>query len=68
MQQSTINEEQYFPERESDVLTTAEAAGLLKIHPVTLRKRAVKWGVPHRRLGSDFRFSRQRLTEWLQSS
>jgi excisionase family DNA binding protein len=51
---------------EGDVLTLTEAAALLRVHPVTLRKRAVKWGVPHRRLGSEWRFSRAVLTAWLQ--
>jgi excisionase family DNA binding protein len=51
---------------EYDVLTIDEAAALLRVHPVTLRKRAVKWGVPHRRLGSEWRFSRKVLTQWIQ--
>jgi hypothetical protein len=41
----------------NDVLTLNEAAAL-RVHPVTLRKRAVAWGVPHRRLGAEWRFSR----------
>jgi excisionase family DNA binding protein len=53
------------PER-IDVLTLAEAAALLRVHPVTLRKRAAAWGVPHRRLGSEWRFSREVLTAWVQ--
>jgi excisionase family DNA binding protein len=51
---------------EYDVLTIDEAAALLRVHPVTLRKRAVKWGVPHRRLGAEWRFSRKVLTQWIQ--
>jgi excisionase family DNA binding protein len=51
---------------ENDVLTIAEAAELLRVHPVTLRKRAVAWGVPHKRLGSEWRFSRSVLTSWIQ--
>jgi excisionase family DNA binding protein len=51
---------------ENDVLTLAEAAALLRVHPVTLRKRAVAWGVPHRRLGAEWRFSRKVLTTWIQ--
>jgi len=51
---------------DNDVLTLNEAAALLRVHPVTLRKRAVKWGVPHRRLGSEWRFSRATLTAWIQ--
>ena len=49
-----------------DVLNVIEAAALLRIHPVTLRRRAVTWGVPHKRLGVEWRFSRKRLIEWLQ--
>jgi len=51
---------------ESDVLTIKEAAALLRVHPVTLRKKAAAWGVPHRRLGSEWRFSRMVLTAWMQ--
>jgi excisionase family DNA binding protein len=51
---------------ESDVLNAFEAAALLRVHPVTLRKKAVDWGVPHRRLGSEWRFSKKVLLAWLQ--
>jgi excisionase family DNA binding protein len=51
---------------EADVMTLAEAAALLRVHPVTLRKRAVVWGVPHLRLGAEWRFSRAVLTAWVQ--
>jgi excisionase family DNA binding protein len=50
----------------NDVITLNEAAALLRVHPVTLRKRAVAWGVPHRRLGAEWRFSRNVLTAWIQ--
>jgi excisionase family DNA binding protein len=50
----------------NDVITLNEAAELLRVHPVTLRKRAVAWGVPHRRLGAEWRFSRKVLTAWIQ--
>jgi excisionase family DNA binding protein len=50
----------------TDILTIKEAAALLRVHPVTLRKRAVAWGVPHRRLGAEWRFSRTVLIAWLQ--
>lgn len=51
---------------DNDVLTLRGAAHLLKIHPETLRKRAAEWGVPHRRLGITWRFSRATVTAWLQ--
>ena len=50
----------------NDVITLNEAAELLRVHPVTLRKRAVAWGVPHRLLGAEWRFSRKVLTAWIQ--
>jgi excisionase family DNA binding protein len=50
----------------ADVLTLTEAAALLRVHPVTLRKRAVAWGVPHKRLGAEWRFSRSVLEAWIQ--
>lgn len=50
----------------NDVMMLNEAAELLRVHPVTLRKRAVAWGVPHRRLGAEWRFSRKVLTAWIQ--
>jgi Helix-turn-helix domain len=49
----------------NDVITLNEAAALLRVHPVTLRKRAGAWGVPHRRLGAEWRFSRKVLTAWI---
>ena len=51
---------------ENDVLTITEAAAILRVHPVTLRKRAIAWGVPHKRLGSEWRFSRAVLATWIQ--
>lgn len=50
-----------------DVLDVYEAAALLRCHPVSLRRKASEWGVPHRRLGSGFRFSKQELLVWLRS-
>lgn len=53
-------------EAESDIIGVDEAAALLKVHPVTLRNKAVAWGVPHKRFGSEWRFSRKRLMELMQ--
>ena len=52
---------------EYDILTTEEAAALLRVHPDTLRRKAADWGVPHKRLGTEFRFSKQELLAWLRS-
>ena len=52
---------------ETMVLTLAEAAQFLRVHPVTLRKRAVAWGVPHKRFGSEWRFLRDEIESWLRA-
>lgn len=49
-----------------DVLNVVEAAALLRCHPKTLKIKAAEWGVPHRRQGSQLRFSKQQLLEWVQ--
>jgi excisionase family DNA binding protein len=51
-----------------DVLTLDEAAALLRCHPVTVKRQAALGKIPAKKLGSLWRFSRQRLMEWLQSS
>ncbi len=48
-------------------MTLAEAADFIRVHPVTLRKRAVAWKVPHKRFGSEWRFLRDELEGWLRS-
>ena len=52
---------------DDDIIAIDEAAALLKIHPITLRRNAVAWGVPHKRMGTEWRFSRRRLREWVQA-
>lgn len=44
-----------------DVLTTEEAARLLKLHPVTVSDMAAKGVLPARKLGRDWRFRRSAL-------
>jgi excisionase family DNA binding protein len=53
---------------EQEVLNLSEAACLLRCHPVTLKRLAIKKEIPAKKLGSLWRFSRQRLMEWLQSN
>lgn len=52
----------------TDVLTLDEAAELLRCHPVTVKRLAIRGEIPAKKLGSLWRFSRQRLMEWLQSN
>lgn len=53
-------------EKHNDVVGLREAAAILQVHPETLRKRAVSWGVPHKRLGAGWRFSRAKVSAWIQ--
>ncbi|MGP8252442.1 MAG: helix-turn-helix domain-containing protein [Terracidiphilus sp.] len=48
-------------------MTLAEAPEYLRVHSVTLRKRAVAWGVPHKRFGSEWRFLRDEIEAWLRA-
>lgn len=47
------------------LLTTAEAAKFLNIHPVTLRRKLAAGEVPAVRLGSQWRLEENVLREWL---
>ena len=49
----------------SDVLTIKEAAAFLRCRPRTLQKMAIRGDLPAKKVGSLWRFSRQRLQEWM---
>jgi excisionase family DNA binding protein len=51
---------------DDDVLTLEQAARYLKCHPVTLKRRAKILHIPHKRLGSLWRFYRPNLEAWLR--
>ncbi len=48
-----------------EVLTTSEAAALLRVDARTLRRLVEAGEIPMRRAGRNFRFSRAALLEWL---
>jgi excisionase family DNA binding protein len=50
---------------QDDVLTTAQLADLLKIDEATVRKLARGGGLPGRKIGRDWRFSRAAILSWL---
>jgi excisionase family DNA binding protein len=54
------------PDSAQDVMTLTEAAEFLRCHPKTLKKIASLGQIPHRRVGSHWRFSRVVLTSWMQ--
>lgn len=49
------------------LLTAAEAATLLKVHPKTLQKMARQGRIPARRIGDLWRFRASELDGWLRS-
>lgn len=51
---------------QDDVMTLEETAEYLKCHPVTLKRRALILHIPHKRLGSLWRFYRPSLEAWLR--
>ena len=48
------------------MLTLEEAAAYLRCHPITVKRNAELLGIPHKRLGSLWRFSRRKLEAWVQ--
>lgn len=51
-----------------EVLTLEEAAQLLRLAPEDLRDFAAQGRIPGRRLGEEWRFSRQALRSWLEGT
>ena len=51
--------------REPDVLTLEQLADLLQVDEKTVRSLAAKGELPGRKVGRDWRFSRQAVLDWL---
>lgn len=49
-----------------EVLTLEEAAEFLRCDPATVKRRAKVLNLPHRRIGSLWRFYRPSLISWMQ--
>jgi excisionase family DNA binding protein len=52
----------------SEVLKLTQAAEVLQCHPKTLRLMAQAGKIPARRVGKMWRFSADRLREWIDAS
>lgn len=52
---------------QKDVLNVEEAAEFLSVSPWTIREQARTGRLPARKIGKEWRFSRQALLEWLGS-
>ena len=55
------------PRVDYPLLTTEEAAALLKIDPLTLQRLARAGQIPALKIGKLWRFSKSALDEWLRS-
>ncbi|WP_259310881.1 helix-turn-helix domain-containing protein [Capillimicrobium parvum] len=61
----TVGHASFTPAPAPEVLTLEDAAELLRVSPDALRERAEAGDAPGRRLGDDWRFSREALLAWL---
>ncbi|MFL5782199.1 MAG: helix-turn-helix domain-containing protein [Thermoleophilaceae bacterium] len=61
----TVGHASFVPAHDADVLTTAEAADLLRTDEETVEAMAKKGELPGRKLGDDWRFTRTALLRWL---
>src|SRR3954454_21373088 len=64
----TVGRAEFFPNEDQPVLTLDEAAELLRVEAKELRKLAANGGVPGRKVGSQWRFSRTGLLNWLSGN
>lgn len=56
------------PEKPNEILTGAEAAGLLRVSLKTVLRLARGGDLPGRKVGREWRFARSELFAWLSSA
>lgn len=52
----------------SQIMTTKELAGYLKLHEITICKYAAEGVIPARRIGRVWRFDREEIDKWIGES
>jgi excisionase family DNA binding protein len=50
------------------VLTLAEAAAFLRVHPSTVYRLLKQGAIPAFKLGSDWRFTREAIEAWMRKN
>jgi hypothetical protein len=53
-------------EKEPEVMTAEELAGFLRVPEATVRQYAVRFYIPGRQIGKEWRFWRVAIQEWLR--
>src|SRR3954452_22228097 len=61
----TVGRHAFFPNDAPEVLTAEEAAELLRTDPATVIGMATDGTLPGRKLGDDWRFTREAIMRWL---
>jgi len=51
---------------DTDILNLVEARQFLRCHLITIKRRAKVLHIPHKRLGSLWRFSHKALSAWME--
>ena len=64
----TVGRAEFFPNDDPVVLTLDEAAELLRVDVKQMRKIAANGEVPGRKVGNEWRFSRDALLNWLSGN
>ena len=64
----TVGRHSFRPAQEREVLTVEQLAELLQVDAKTVSELAGQGELPGRKVGSDWRFSRQAVLEWLSGS
>ena len=63
----TVGRAEFFPNQAEDVLTTEEAAELLRSDAATVIAMAEDGKLPGRKIGDEWRFAREALMRWLSA-
>ena len=53
---------------QNDIMDASEVAALLRVNVVTVRLKAAAGVIPGRQIGNRWRFSRTRITQWMESA
>ena len=64
----TVGKAEFFPNADPEVMTLEEAAELLRVEPKEVRKLAANGEVPGRKVGTEWRFTRAALLNWLSGN